>query len=98
MQSRAYKEPTQGINERYIYLDNLIKNMITNINNKITISKKDFANHVTKLDALSPLKTLSRGYSITTKDNKVIKSVKDLNTGDMVSLRFSDGERQAEII
>jgi len=98
MQSRAYKEPTQGINERYIYLDNIIKNMITNINNKITISKKDFANHVTKLDALSPLKTLARGYSITTKNDKVVKSVNDLKSGDKISLRFSDGETKASII
>ncbi len=98
MQSRAYKEPTQGINERYIYLDNLIKSMITNINNQMIVSKKDFANHITKLDALSPLKTLSRGYSIMTKEDKVIKSVKDLNSGDKVKLRLFDGEKQAEII
>lgn len=98
MQSRAYKEPTQGINERYIYLDNIIKNIVTNINNKLIVSKKDFANHVTKLDALSPLKTLARGYSITTKDDKVVKSVKDLRSGDKVSIKFCDGERQANIV
>ena len=98
MQSRAYKEPLQAINERYIFLDTIIKDMITSINNIIMMSKKDFANHVTKLDALSPLKTLARGYSITTKDDKIVKSVNDVNTGDKVNLRFSDGERQAEIV
>ena len=97
MQSRVYKEPLQNINERYIYLDNIIKNLTTSINNKITLSKKDFANHITKLDALSPLKTLARGYSITIKENKVIKSVKDLNVGDEIRLRFSDGQRNAKV-
>lgn len=98
MQSRAYKEPLQAINERYISLDTIIKDMINNINKKIVMSKKDFANHITKLDALSPLKTLARGYSIATKDNNVIKSVNDLKSGDKVNLRFSDGERNAEIL
>ena len=98
MQSRAYKEPTQGINERYIALDMIIKNMTNSINNKVMLSKKDFANHVTKLDALSPLKTLARGYSIATKDDRIIKSAKDLESGDKVTLRFVDGSKEAEVV
>ena len=98
MQSRAYKEPTQGINERYIALDMIIKNMTNSINNKVMLSKKDFANYVTKLDALSPLKTLARGYSIATKDDRIVKSVKDLESGDKVTLRFADGSKEAEVV
>ena len=98
MQSKAYKEPTQRINESYITIDNLIKNMINNMNNKMVIARTKFINNVSKLDALSPLKTLSRGYSIASKENKIVKSVKDLNTGDKISIRFSDGEKQAEVI
>ncbi len=44
-----------------------------------------------KLDAFSPLKTLSRGYSIVTKADKLVKSVNDINANDSVKLRFSDG-------
>ena len=98
MQSKAYKEPTQRINESYITIDNLIKNMINNMNNKMVIARTKFINNVSKLDALSPLKTLSRGYSIASKENKIVKSVKDLNTGDKISIRFSDGEKEAEVI
>lgn len=53
---------------------------------------------ITRLDALSPLKTLSRGYSITSKEGNIVKSVKGLNKGDKITLRFSDGEKNAEII
>lgn len=70
MQSRVYKEPLQGINERQQILDIHIKSIINSVNHKITVSKKDFANIITKLDTLSPLKTLGRGYSIVAKNRK----------------------------
>ncbi len=98
MQSRVYKEPMQGINEKYQVLDIYIKSIINSVNHKITVSRKDFMNMVMKLDTLSPLKTLGRGYSIISKNGKMIKSVKDLKVGDKVELKLSDGEKTAEII
>lgn len=59
--------------------------------------KTRFSQIVAKLDAYSPLKTLSRGYSITQKDGKVVKTQAELESGDMVELRFIDGVKQAEI-
>lgn len=97
MQSRCYKEPLQEINEKYINIDILIKSISDNISRKIMISKKEFEGKITKLDALSPLKTLLRGYSITKKDDKIVKSVKDLHIGDKICIRFADGERVAKI-
>lgn len=44
-----------------------------------------------KLDALSPLKVLSRGYSIVYKDGEVQHSAQDIRPGDKLSLRLSDG-------
>lgn len=97
MQSRAYKEPMQMINDKYIMLDRLVKSIVDNINKKTIICKKDFTNSITKLDALSPLKTLARGYSIVTMNGKAVKSVKDVKSGDKVSVRFFDGEKNANI-
>ena len=39
---------------------------------------------MSKLDTLSPLKTLTRGYSLTEKDNKIVKSAKELKKDDKV--------------
>ena len=48
---------------------------------------------------MSPLKVLSRGYSIATDaDNKVISSVKDAHAGKEFSLRLSDGDAKAKFI
>ena len=44
-----------------------------------------------KLDALSPLKVLSRGYSIVYKDGEVQHSAQGIRPGDKLSLRLSDG-------
>ena len=52
---------------------------------------------MSKLDTLSPLKTLTRGYSLTEKDNKIVKSAKELEKDDKVKLKFSDGEKDAII-
>lgn len=98
MQSRCYKNPLEKINEKYINIDMQVKSMTDNISKKITISKKDFSSAITKLDALSPLKTLARGYSITKKDGEIIKSAKDLNAGDKITIRFSDDTVSAKIL
>jgi exodeoxyribonuclease VII large subunit len=45
-----------------------------------------------KLDALSPLKVLSRGYAITQKeDGAVIRSTKDIAPGDRLVITLADG-------
>ena len=50
-----------------------------------------------KIDALSPLAVLSRGYSITEKDGNVIFGVKQVSVGDQVSIRFKDGVANATV-
>ena len=43
------------------------------------------------LDAYSPLKVLSRGYSITKKECSVIKSIEDVQRDDIIQTRLQDG-------
>ena len=49
------------------------------------------------LDTVSPLSTLARGYSITFKDDKVVKSQKALTEGDVITNRFADGEVKSTV-
>ena len=53
---------------------------------------------VSKLDTLSPLKTLTRGYVLTEKDGVLVKSSKQLKENDEIKLRFHDGEKIARCI
>ena len=50
-----------------------------------------------KLDALSPFKAFSRGYSVALKNNKQIKSVDRLSIDDKIEIIFNDGNVSATI-
>jgi exodeoxyribonuclease VII large subunit len=50
-----------------------------------------------KLDSLSPLKVLSRGYSLVYKDTKLLSSSDSLEKGDKVNITFGSGGAVAEI-
>lgn len=96
--SRAFKDPLQKINEHYMRIDMLIKRMQHSAITKLNESKNVAVKIIGKLDALSPLKTLTRGYCIAQINNKSIKSIKELNVGDKIELRFSDGNKDAQIL
>ena len=96
--SAVFKEPLRIIRDRQLILDSYIKNLEKQIQEKKQQEKTKYVKLVSKLDALSPLKTLTRGYSIIEKNDKIVKSIKDLDSGDKVNLKLVDGEKQAEII
>lgn len=60
-------------------------------------SKKNLGLLSAKLDALSPLKTLSRGYATAKVSGKILQTVFGLKVGDEVQVRISDGEIAAQI-
>lgn len=98
MSSRVFKEPLRNVNDNYLKIDSYVKRLENTIRVKQKEEKTKYVELVSKLDALSPLKTLTRGFSITEKDNKIVKSAKDLKTGDKIDVRFVDGERQATVL
>ena len=98
MSSRVFKEPLRNINDNYLKVDTYIKKLENIIKTKQKEEKTKYVELVAKLDTLSPLKTLTRGYSLIEKNNNIIKSAKDVNTGDKIDLKFSDGTKQAEIL
>lgn len=70
--------------------------------------KKDFAalistkelllkNTVELVDAFNPFKTLERGYSIVFKDNFAVTSVNSVKKGDIIKVKLSDGELEAQV-
>ena len=98
MSSKVFTDPTAKIKEQYINLDIIIKNLENLITNKVKDSKTKSIELISKLDTLSPLKTLTRGYSIVQKDGKTIKSVKELKTNDTLGIRFTDGEIKTKVL
>ena len=97
MTSKAFKNPLDRIQNNYLRLDKNIKLLHLGITSRYKDNKNKFINIVSKLDSLSPLKTLSRGYTITQKKGKIVKSVKELKKDDIIELRFVDGKAKAVI-
>ena len=58
-------------------------------------TKQKYALLLSKLDALSPLKTLERGYGIVKLNDKAITSIKDLKTDDLINIELKDGSVNA---
>ena len=97
MNQRVFKEPLIKINERALNLDASIKDISNKISKKLELEKSNYSKIILKIDTLSPMKTLARGYSITEKDGKMVKSAKELKSGDVISLKFADDSKEATI-
>ena len=73
-------------------LSNLYEKALNSLNLKLNEEKSRVSVLSSKLDDLSPLAVLSRGYSIAYNDDLPIKSVKDVTKGDNIKIKVTDGE------
>lgn len=89
------KTPKSRIDDENLRLDNLLRRMEQSLKLKFTEKRKLLGEAAGKLDALSPLQTLSRGYAIPIeKDGSVIRSVKNMHSGDEFTLKLKDGDTE----
>ncbi len=66
---------------------------------RMSQTRERFGTAITHLEAVSPLATLSRGYSVTTaSDGKVLKQITQVHQGDMLTTRVKDGWLESEVI
>ncbi len=98
MTRKAFTGILQKVNEQYMVIDMKVKSMQHSVKSKLQNDKSITQNLILKLDSLSPLKTLARGYGIILKDGIVIKSKNMLRKEDEISIRMQDGETKAKII
>ncbi len=91
--SYVFKSPNDSIlSVRQQMTDNLSDRLLANFQNVLNQNKSRLSNNISKLDALSPLKILSRGFSVIESDGKVVSSTKAVEVGDNVTLTLSDGK------
>ena len=83
--------PKRVIDEHRQKIDFLFTKMEKAVMLSTSKKREQFSKACAKLDAMSPLSVLSRGYSVAEADGKMIKSASSLNSGDDFTLRFTDG-------
>ena len=98
LSSKVFKEPTYMIKDLYVELDKNIKSLETSITSKVKDLRTKEVELISKLDTLSPLKTLTRGYSIASIEGKSIKSIKDVSKDDLIDIRVTDGNIKTKVI
>ena len=98
-QSPALRSPTGYIEQREKSLELLKNRLIAAQNQSITRKNQRYIAAVSKLDAMSPLKVLTRGYSMAqTKTGEVLRSIRQVELGERVSVLLSDGKLSATVM
>lgn len=78
--------------KRQLDIDRLTDNMANRVSQRLQSSQNIAAQLAARIDALSPLKIMARGFSVITKNGECVGSVKDLNTGDNITVTVCDGD------
>lgn len=97
--SPALRSPTAYLDRREKDLS-LLKNRLTAAQERtVSASNARFVGCVAKLDAMSPLKVLSRGYAMAQRgDGQLLRSVRQVAPGDEITLSISDGKITASVL
>ncbi len=96
--SSALKGPTQYIKLKKNALENLKGRLVYAQRQKLSRKRQNFVSLTAKLDAMSPLKVLTRGYSMTeNSEGQIIRSVSQVEKGSTVDVLVSDGEFRATV-
>ena len=86
------QSPLRGIQEKRLLLDYQQQRLAHAMENTVGGERRRLGRLAASLDALSPFKVLSRGYSITqTDDGSVVSEIRQVNPGDKLRVRVSDG-------
>lgn len=92
------RTPQIQIENKKEHLKSLTYRLNTEYQNQISIRKQALLPMISRLETLSPLKILSRGYAIAEKSETVLRSVETVSVGDEVSVLLSDGRLLCRII
>ena len=95
---RLQKTPQSIIQKYIMMLDNDIRTMENSIKVKYANLENRYTKAVALLDSYSPLKTLSRGYSVaSTKTGRVITKKDDVQAGDIIDIKLLDDKIEATV-
>ena len=80
-----------------LHLDSLATGLDGLMTDRLHIAEKGFLATAARLEAMSPLKTMLRGYAVVEKEGANVRSVGNLNKGDSITLRLADGKAECTV-
>ena len=97
-QNRYLMSPKLYFEELIFKIDSLTESIYGSFENKLTESENMLSGVLTSLDALSPVKTLLRGYAVVTTNNRQIKSISDLSVDEIINIKLTDGQADCRVL
>lgn len=95
--SGALKDPVTKINDSRRELAYLNERLCDITQARLNGKKQELSALVGKLDVLSPLGVISRGYALVSKDDSLLTSVSRVSVGDNIKIKLSDGQALATV-
>lgn len=91
-EKRVLTDPLAFVQDKRLQLDYVQQKLLTAANTQWQEEQRRFAALAAKLDALSPLKVLGRGYAMArTEDGAVLRTAAQVQSGDTIHLRLAQG-------
>lgn len=98
LQRLNHHNPQPRIHRAQTRVQQLEYRLSQSIRDRLASTRERFGTALTHLEAVSPLATLARGYSVTTAtDGKVLKQTKQVKAGDTLTTRLNDGWVESEV-
>jgi exodeoxyribonuclease VII large subunit len=97
-QSNCLQSPEAYLRQRSDALQSMRNRLVAAQEKIVHFHRQRFISHAAKLDAMSPLKVISRGYSLAQTDNgALLRSVRQVQPGDCITISLSDGKIDAAV-
>ena len=97
--SPALRSPTGYLDQKRKALELLKNRLISSENQNISRNNQKFIALTAALDAMSPLKVLTRGYAVAeTEDGEILRSVRQVSPGERITVSLGDGAITAKVL
>lgn len=97
--SRSLQSPVNYLSDRRLALDYVHQRLLSAARQQVSLRRERFAALTGKLDAMSPLKVLGRGYSMVKNEaGAVLRSCRDVTSGERVDILLADGSISAQVM
>ena len=89
--------PKNYINNLSVRCDRAVMAMDSAVKQNVAAKQNEFSSLCAKLDAMSPLKILARGYGVASKEGKIISDINSVSKGDKIEVMLSGGSVGCEV-
>ena len=88
----VFRDPMSIVRDRRLALDSMTSAAVNSAKTMISDRRASYLGLAASLDALSPLKTLARGYGVVTDESgRAVRKATDVEIGDRLHIRLSEG-------